>query len=339
MRIVRRRIPAQLMSAALAGLLLDGCSSPRPTSTDASPATSTGLNVVSDAELHRPTRFIVYGDMRFTARSETQASRPAPREALVARIAVERPDELFLTGDVPWHGGNEDDYAVYRQETTQWRSEQLRVYPVLGNHEFQRCAEEDCLANWWKAFPQFRARRWYAVALGSQLRFLALDSNGSLLPGSEQAQWLQDQIQALPASVRFVFILLHHPLMTDGHEGVRANEAALAAQLAAVAPHAPARFVVCTAHVHNYERFERDGVVFLVSGGGGAKPTPITRSSADRYRKDDFPNFHYIRFELTSRGLRGEMVRLSDAESTNLVTWAVNDRFEIDQFRTTRTID
>jgi len=70
--------------------------------------------------------------------------------------------------------------------------------------------------------------------------------------------------------------------------------------------------------------------VLLVSGGGGAKPTPVTRSSVDRYQKDDFPNFHYIRFELTPRGLRGEMVRLSDAESTNPVTWTVSDRFEID---------
>jgi len=328
MRITRHRIPAQLICAALTGVLLDGCSSPRPA--NAAPATPAGLHVVADAELHRPTRFIVYGDMRFTVTSETQASRPGPREALVARIAIEHPDALFLTGDVPWHGGNEDDYTVYRQETEPWQSEQLRVYPVLGNHEFQQCAQEVCLANWWNAFPQFRARRWYALALGSQLRFLALDSNGSLLPGSEQAKWLQDQIETLPASVRFVIILLHHPLLTDAHEGVRANEAALAAQLAVAAPHAHARFVVCTAHVHNYERFERDGMVLLVSGGGGAKPTPVTRSSADRYQKDDFPNFHYIRFELTPRGLRGEMVRLSDAESTNPVTWTVSDRFEID---------
>jgi 3',5'-cyclic AMP phosphodiesterase CpdA len=277
----------------------------------------------------RPTRFIVYGDMRFTDRSETVASRPVPRAALVARIAVEHPDALFLTGDVPWHGGSQDDYAVYRQETTSWRSEGLRVYPVLGNHEFQQCQESTCLENWGNAFPLFRLHRWYGVDLGSKLRFLALDSDSSLLPGSDQAQWLKDQIAALPRSVRFLFILLHHPLMTDGDEGIRANEAALAAQLAVAARRARAHFVVCTGHVHNYERFERDGMVLLVSGGGGAKPKPIARSSADRYQKNEFPNFHYIRFELTSRGLRGEMVRLADSESTNPVTWTVSDSFQI----------
>jgi hypothetical protein len=112
--------------------------------------------------------FIVYGDMRFTDTSEMQASQPGPRHALVAAIAAERPDALFLTGDVPWHGGTADDYHVYREETTAWREQQLRVYPALGNHEFQQCAESQCLENWWQAFPPLRGRRWYSVALGSR---------------------------------------------------------------------------------------------------------------------------------------------------------------------------
>jgi NAD(P)-dependent dehydrogenase (short-subunit alcohol dehydrogenase family) len=50
----------------------------------------------------------------------------------VARIGREKPDAVFLTGDVPWHGVNGADYEVFAQETAPWRSEQLRVYPVLG---------------------------------------------------------------------------------------------------------------------------------------------------------------------------------------------------------------
>ena len=60
---------------------------------------------VADSALRRPLVFIVYGDMRFTDTRETQASNPGPRQALVAGIAAQRPDALFLTGDVPWHGG------------------------------------------------------------------------------------------------------------------------------------------------------------------------------------------------------------------------------------------
>jgi hypothetical protein len=51
-------------------------------------------------------RFIVYGDMRFTDLDETKASLPGSAPLLVARIGREKPDAVFLTGDVPWHGGN-----------------------------------------------------------------------------------------------------------------------------------------------------------------------------------------------------------------------------------------
>ena len=307
---------------------LSACASAQPKGHPQPSAAAPAAFVVAAAQLKQPTTFIVYGDMRFTDVSETTASRPGPRHALVARIAAEKPDALFLTGDVPWHG-NEGDYRVFREETAAWRSVPLRVFPVLGNHEFQQCAEADCLEHWWQTFPPLRGRRWYAVALGEQLRFFALDSDASLLAGSEQAQWLQREIDSLSGSVRFVLILLHHPPLTDAPEGVRANEAALAARLTAAVPQVAARFLVCGAHVHNYERFERAGITYLVSGGGGAKPTPLTRTALDRYQGESFPNFHFLRFELTAHELRGEMIRLSDADASAPGEWVVADRFTV----------
>src|SRR4051794_38393644 len=66
---------------------------------------------------------------------------------------------------------------------------------------------------------------------------------------------------------------------------------------------------------------QHDGIVFLVSGGGGGKPEFVNRSAADIYQSRDFPNFHYLRFELTARQLRGEMVRLTDADAPFGPTW------------------
>jgi hypothetical protein len=92
------------------------------------------------------------------------------------------------------------------------------------------------------------------------LQFIVLDSDSSLLRGSQQEIWLKGQLGALPAEVRFVLFLLHHPPVTDATDGVRSNEAALALELAAAAPGSSARFIVCAAHVHNYERFQRDDI-------------------------------------------------------------------------------
>ena len=122
---------------------------------------------VADGDLHSPVTIIAYGDMQFTDPTNVTATNPSVRQALVARIAQENPDAVLLNGDVPWHGGNEGDYAVYKAESKPWRDAHLRVYPALGNHEFSQCEPQKCLENWWRAFPELQGRRWYSVQLGT----------------------------------------------------------------------------------------------------------------------------------------------------------------------------
>jgi acid phosphatase type 7 len=289
---------------------------------------------VPDGELPTPLVMVAYGDMRFTATSETNASNPSARQALVAKVAAEAPFALFLNGDIPWHGKIED-YAVFRDETRAWREAHLRVYPALGNHEFSGCDEALCLELWWGAFPDLRARRWYSVALGEKVLAVALDSDTSLLPGSDQRIWLEQQIADLSPQVRFVVIFLHHPPLADLQGGdlashnPRPNEISLADYLGAVAPRSKARFFVSAGHTHNYERFLKDGVVYLVSGGGGASPYPVERSARDLYRSADFPNYHYVRLELRGNKVIGEMFRLADYAAAAPAVWQRKDQFEL----------
>src|SRR5215510_5114744 len=113
------------------------------------------------AQSPRRVTVIAYGDTRFTDPTNVTATNPRARAALIARIAEERPDAILISGDVPWHGGVQDDYDRFRTETEAWRSRRFRTIPALGNHEFSQCLPEACLENWWKAFPELRCRRWY----------------------------------------------------------------------------------------------------------------------------------------------------------------------------------
>ncbi len=289
---------------------------------------------VPQMDLPEPLVLIAYGDMRFTSTSETEASSPNARQALVARIAAENPAAIFINGDVPWHGVDAD-YEVYRSETRRWRTRHLRVYPALGNHEFSACQESICLERWWGTFTQLRGRRWYSVGIGDKVVGIALDSDASLLPGSDQRSWFEDQVTSLDPKVRVVLIVMHHPPLADVQtskltdHNPRPNEQSLAAYLKTAAAGSAARFVVSAGHIHNYERFEKDGVVYLVSGGGGAFPYEVERTASDLYQNADFPNYHYVRFTLRDRTLSGEMIRLGDYAAAHPKAWQTKDRFEI----------
>jgi acid phosphatase type 7 len=289
---------------------------------------------VPDSSLSDPLVLIAYGDIRFTQPGETGASSPKARRALVAKIAAENPAAIFINGDLPWHGITED-YEVYRTETHVWRDKALKVYPALGNHEFAACFQSSCLDHWWTAFPQLRGLRWYSVAIGSKVLGIALDSVTSLMPGSEQRAWLESQLASLDSAVRLVLIVIHHPPVADLQtvklvdHNARPNEQALAAYLTGAAAHSTARFIVSAGHIHNYERLAEGGVTYLVSGGGGATPYEIDRPPEDLYRGAEFPNYHYMRFELHGTALSGEMIRLEDPAAANPAHWQVKDRFEV----------
>ena len=89
------------------------------------------------------------------------------------------------------------------------------------------------------------------------------------------------------------------------------------------------RVIVCTGHIHNYERREQQRVLYLVSGGGGARPVPVIRDPADAYQYPGFPNFHYVRFTLNGERLLGEMFRLEDFDAAVPHSFILKGAFEL----------
>ena len=94
---------------------------------------------------------------------------------------------------------------------------------------------------------------------------------------SPQIEWNRNQLESLPASVRFVFFILHHPPVVDvqpnfdaSHNG-RPNERALAEFLARAPQKSRARFVVAAGQVHLYGFKPRNAAsegLFLLSKVG-----------------------------------------------------------------------
>jgi hypothetical protein len=303
--------------------------------------------VLSQPDLSRPA-FVAYGDIRFTRwRFAAGASSPWARQALVQKIASVNPETLFISGDIPFHGAAFADYEVFKSETKPWAEAHLRVFPVLGNHEFYWRdyvpRQQRALENWWRVFPHLKGRRWYSVQIGSEIYVLCLDSNfGALRAGGPQRVWLEQQIAALPESIKYVFCMLHHDRSGDYVEGNAAlaqldAEGELDGYLHREQQRLRARIVVVSGHIHNYGRFERNGVVYVVSGGGGAHPVSFRRRSDDRFKGKDLmlsgralPNYNFLRFNNVPEGLKATMERISNPQAgSGAASWDYPDEFTI----------
>jgi hypothetical protein len=288
---------------------------------------------IADRDLAASTSIIAYGDTRFTDPANIRATNPKVRRWLVEKIASEKPSAIVINGDLPLAGDVTNDYAVYKTETQIWRDQHIRVFQTLGNHEFHGDAQQS-LENWWNTFPEMRNRRWYSAQIGARVYVMAIDSDTSLLPGSDQDRWIRQQLGSLPQTVDFLLVTMHHPPVADIQTHItvdhnpRANEIALRDLFSEMAPKMHARIIVSAGHIHNYERNVVNDVVYLVSGGGGAVPYYVERTKDDQYQSILFPNYHYVKLTLLPDRLHAEMIRVADPEADAPV-FQVKDQFDI----------
>jgi predicted MPP superfamily phosphohydrolase len=285
---------------------------------------------VAVADPNAPLTFIVYGDTRFTQREGV--ANPVARRALIGRIASEKPAVIVIGGDLVYDGSNPEDYETYRTETEVWSQAKIPIFTALGNHEFRGCDQDasPCLENWWRAAAPsgLRPFRWYSVALGPKILVLVLDSDSPLKSGTEQRSWFEQQITHPGSEVEFVLVVLHYPPVRDLVFPRAKDEAEIERYLSKHRHSLQTRVVVVGSHVHNYERFLRNDVTYLVSGGGGAKPVPVLRLFGELSRLHTGENFHYIRFRFEGGVLQGSMVRFEAGRNAE-TAWTEPDRFEI----------
>jgi Icc-related predicted phosphoesterase len=278
-----------------------------------------------------PFRFVAFGDTRFTNPANSEAANAAVRQALVTAIADVHPAFISIGGDVVYNGSDADDWKVWDSETKRWRDEKIPVYPAIGNHDLKGI-QETALANYFARFPELHQSRYYSVRLSNCL-MLVLDSALDEINGP-QGEWVKSKLDTIPDDVAFVIIVMHHPPYTSssdakkygGGHSARSTEQAFAKVLEARQQQSHARFVVFTGHVHNYERHEHGGVIYFVTGGGGAHAYPIERAPDDKYQSSDL-NYHYLLVEVGSKSMKVNMHRLqlNDGKST----WSTPDTVEI----------
>jgi len=275
-------------------------------------------------QVRAPFHFVAYGDSRFHDSKDTEAANPLVRQALVQAIAQTNPAFISFGGDIVYNGYDKADWKVWDNETAVWRANKIPVYPAIGNHELHG-DEKVALANYFERFPDLKNSRYYSVRAANTL-LLVLDSSLDEISGP-QGRWLTQMLDHLPPDVDFVFMVFHHPPYTSsaetmfggGGHSARSQELKLAKTLEARQQNLRARIIVFSGHVHNYERHEHGGIIYFVTGGGGAHAYPIQRAKDDPFQSKEV-NYHYLQVEIDRGSVKITMHRLDVTSGTAVWT-------------------
>ncbi len=206
-----------------------------------------------------PFRFAVWGDNRTDHRT---------CEKVAQLIASQDPDIVINVGDVVTTGG------VYAQWGTEYFipirhfAGSVPSYVAIGNHEQQAHWFDDLVS-------QPGNEHWFAFSYGNS-RFIILDTNRSYSPGSEQYNWLVEELDSDESeSSDFRFAFFHHPPYSEqwdspGYIGEASVRAFLVPLLEEYGVD-----IVFAGHTHDYEQGKRvlengHEIYYVITGGGGA---------------------------------------------------------------------
>ena len=206
-----------------------------------------------------PFSFAVYGDNR---------TQPAEHQAIVDGIDSQLPDLVVNVGDVVTNGWNQSQYDSEFFGQTGALMSRVPMYVSIGNHE----AEAPFYYQYF-SFPN--NEQWYSFDYGNA-RFIMLNTNRFYVSGTEQYNWFEAELQrAQTEQVEWLFVSSHHPAYSEGWVGYEGEKKIREHLLPLMETYGVDIFF--NGHTHDYERGELNGVVHVLTGGGGGPLDPWAR--------------------------------------------------------------
>ena len=195
--------------------------------------------------------FVAYGDTR---------SQPARHRAVIAEIVRMRPEFVVQSGDLVDFGRDPAQWAEFDAITQPLRDAHIAFYPARGNHDlgpyFLRYVPK----------PVTSGNGDYYAFTRHHDRFIMVDSFEDYAPGSVQYRWLEGELARGRKTAVNMFVMFHEAPFSVGPHGPTLDAQKYLHPL--FVKYKP-RAVFC-GHDHLYYRTLRDGVTYIVTGGGGA---------------------------------------------------------------------
>lgn len=234
--------------------------------------------------------FVAYGDTR---------SNPDVHRTIIDLIVAQKPEFVLQSGDLVSDGGNPRQWTEFSEITKPLRDAHIAYYPSRGNHDagpyYQNYVTEP--------FEPGGNKYYYAFTRHKN-HFIVLDEFQDYAIGSDQYQWLERELKKGQKTAVNTFVLFHESPFSVGPHGPTGMAQRNVHPL--FVKYRP-RAVFC-GHDHLYYRTKRDGVNYLVTGGGGAPLYQADNAAlaipGDVYVSD----YHIIRCEVNGTQVSGTVI-------------------------------
>jgi len=212
-----------------------------------------------------PFEFVVYGD--------TRTRHDVHRKVIAAVLAHSQPDFVLHTGDLVADGSDPALWPIFFDiESALLRK--TAFYPALGNHEKNSSNYYEYLQG--AAYYSFNWGNAHFSILDTDIDSFASSEAGRQAFWKQQTQWLEEDLTK-NQKAEFRFVAGHHPPLTavSYRQGDNPHMTALMPMFERY--HVTAAFF---GHDHTYQHYSKNGVHYIITGGGGAplydvdKPPP-----------------------------------------------------------------
>jgi len=218
-----------------------------------------------------PFSFVVYGDNRTDDEAHAEVVRAIRGESFA--FLVHTGDFVASGGDLSlWHRFFDIEGGLLRDHC---------VFACVGNHELY---DDAAAANYMRYFGPSEGgdTRLYGSFRWGIARFFLLNAFEDW--AEKERAWLEAELARADAEpgLAWRFIVVHHGPWSSGHHGDNVKMLMAGVPEMLVRHHVD---LVLAGHDHIYERGEREGLKYIVSGGGGAPlypditPKPSTRKA------------------------------------------------------------
>jgi hypothetical protein len=234
-----------------------------------------------------PYNFIVVGDTQ---------KNPSVHASIIKQAISIAPSFFLHVGDLVNIGNSPDQWVqFFNIESDLLRS--VALFPTLGNHE-----EES--EHYFDLFYLPGNERWYTFTYGDA-RFISLQVDydwPDVTPASKQYQWLESTLAGNKHP--WLIIYFHRSPYTSEYEGseelhIRENLTPLFEKYGVD--------LVLSGHNHNYQRSKANGIIYIVTGGGGGDLS--NDIEPDEYLIYHKTAYHLLNIRIEGDRLRGEAMK------------------------------